>query len=211
MSAGKLLATAAGLIGVLVINEQAERRRFFRLQFDKFHETIKHDEGDERQMLRQKRELLCQELRERLPADLKPTFFDQGSYAMQTGIVPIDGDFDIDVGLVFECGSARFDSPVQAKTIIRDTLAIGARKVRIRRSCVTVQYSKQGDLHHHVDIAVYARAKDGGLLLAKGKEHSKQQLVFWEPSHPQRLLKLIRERYEGQRQSQFRRCIRYLK
>ena len=69
-------------------------------QFEDFHTAIKLDNDDEKATLREKRKVLIDALTANLDKDL-PGFetFNQGSYAMHTGVVPLDGNYDIDVGV----------------------------------------------------------------------------------------------------------------
>ena len=85
-------------------------------QFDDFHANLKLDEDDEKAKLREKRDTLLKTLRANLPADV-PVFesFHQGSYSMHTGVVPLDGNFDIDVGLIFDCQRDTYTDPVTLK------------------------------------------------------------------------------------------------
>ena len=63
--------------------------------FEDFHSKIKLDENDENAKLREKRDTLIKELREKLPNDvLSFSEFHQGSYSMNIGVVPLDGNFD---------------------------------------------------------------------------------------------------------------------
>ncbi len=181
-------------------------------QFEEFHRKIKLDEDDEKAKLREKRDTLLNELKERLP-DGTPSFesFHQGSYAMNTGTVPKDGDYDIDVGLVFDCKSDKYEDPVDLKKIVRDALTRANRTVDIRRPCVTVSYLREGVREYHVDLAIYVKRGDGLLDLAMGKEGSSADKRFWQVSDPQTLTSLIKNRFSGDDAFQFRRCVRYMK
>ena len=77
--------------------------------FNRFHDTIRRN-YDDSSILRGKRDLLLRDLREGLRRYAQnhnvkiPRFehFNQGSYAIGTGIEPLLGeDYDIDVGLNF--------------------------------------------------------------------------------------------------------------
>lgn len=213
MSAGlwKLAAVAAAtLFGV---HQAALSRRIGQLnrEFLNFHQRIRHEQFGEREILRDRREALTERLRQALPEDLRPSTFIQGSYAMQTGVKPMSGEFDIDIGLVLERDKAQFEGPVEAKRLVRDALKQGSRRVRLRRSCVTVEYSTAELGDYHVDIAVYAASKDGKLFLAKGKERSAPHLRLWQPADPEGLNSKVIEKFGGVDIGQFRRCIRYLK
>ena len=87
-------------------------------EFHTFHSNIKLGAYDENKTLRDKRDLLINELTEalkdeKIPGTDKPlTFkkFDQGSYAMNTGIKPKEDDYDIDVGIIFDITNDEYDS-----------------------------------------------------------------------------------------------------
>lgn len=205
------LAAAGGY--ALVKDHTASRERAAALQraFIRFHERIRHEQFGERDLLRERRETLESRLREALNPDLCPRLFPQGSYALQTGIKPVSGEFDIDLGLVLQCRRSDFANPIEAKQGVRDALRQGSRRVRIRRSCVTVEYTGRELGDHHVDIAAYVQEPDGKMYLAKGKEHSEARFVLWEPAAPEHLTKTLNSKFQGADLAQFRRCVRYLK
>jgi hypothetical protein len=182
-------------------------------QFEDFHARIKLDNDDEKAQLREKRETLLKALRTGLGKDV-PSFdnFNQGSYAMFTGVAPPDRNYDIDVGLVFDCNWDRYPDPVELKKKVRDALNSNGRTVSIRRSCVTVNYMRDGKPEYHVDLALYTKRHDNCLDLAKGKENSQADLRTWEASDPKELTKVICTAFaDPNRMAQYRRCIRYLK
>jgi hypothetical protein len=204
------------LVGGLVLWAVAYKRPKVGTQiqslFDCFHDVIKLDENDERRKLRAKREILLETLKNRLAAEsltFEPIL--QGSYAMRTGVVPKDGNYDIDVGLVFNCSPKRFPDPVKLKSLVRDALAEGNRTVNIRRSCVTVTYLRRGEPEYHVDLAVYVKQPNGSLLLGRGREFSGTEQREWVRAAPNELTQYVCARFDGEEQAQFRRCIRYLK
>lgn len=183
-------------------------------QFKTFHEAIKLAQYDENVTLRDERDAVLAALRTGLKkvfenkTDPTPTFtaFNQGSYAMNTGVKPLPGrEYDIDVGLEFALITDH--DPVNVKKWIRDALADYENGAEIRRSCVTV--FKDG---YHVDLAVYAHPRYMDTLhLAKGKENSGDAHRLWQISDPQGLKDLIANRFSGDDAKQFRRTIRYLK
>lgn len=196
--------------------------------FEAFHEAIKMGRFEHNQELRDKRDILRDRLRRRLPAVFDAAgeacprfdFRDQGSYSLGTGVLPLDGDVDIDQGLYFDVSVSDYPDPVVLKCRVRDALAghtrgDGSRPgVVIRRPCVTVRYHVQGQPLYHVDLAVYsagARHRDGKPRLAVGRERSADENCYWEPSEPLGLNRLIRERFEQPDIAQFRRIVRYLK
>ncbi|HZR01907.1 MAG TPA: nucleotidyltransferase [Burkholderiales bacterium] len=182
-------------------------------QFDEFHSQIRLDEDNEKAKLREKRETLLKALRANLPADV-PRFenFNQGSYSMHTGVVPLDGNYDIDVGLIFDCKRDKYPDPISLKSKVRDALDTHGRRVNIRRPCVTVNYMVGDVVDYHVDLAVYVKRDDGLLDLAKGRETSEQSKRVWEISDPKQLTSKICDAFQDEDElAQYRRCIRYMK
>ncbi|HQN64805.1 MAG TPA: nucleotidyltransferase [Methylophilus sp.] len=181
--------------------------------FEEFHSRIKLDNNDEKAKLREKRDTLINALKEKLDPSV-PSFekFDQGSYSMDTGMLPLDLNYDIDVGLIFDCKRDKYADPVDLKKKVRDALNSNGRTVTIRRSCVTVNYMRDGKPEYHVDLAIYAKRDDNNLDLAKGKENSGKEFRFWETSDPKGLTDKICGAFkEANELGQYRRCIRYLK
>lgn len=181
--------------------------------FEDFHSKIKLDEDDEKATLREKRKILLDALTKNLADDV-PKFedFNQGSYSMHTGVVPLDGNFDIDVGLIFDCKKDKYPDPVTLKKKIRDALDTHGRSVNIRRPCVTVNYMRGDEIAYHVDLAVYTKRDDGFLDIAKGKENSEADKRVWEQSDPKKLTNLICTAFTDTGDlAQYRRCIRYIK
>lgn len=182
-------------------------------QFEDFHANIKLDDDDEKAKLREKRDTLLKALRASLVDDV-PSFenFNQGSYSMHTGVVPLDRNYDIDVGLIFDCKRDKYPDPVSLKKKVRDALDSNGRTVAIRRPCVTVNYMRGKEIDYHVDLAVYVKRDDGLLDLAKGKENSGADYRVWEVSDPKKLTELICTAFKDAEQlAQYRRCIRYIK
>ena len=141
-------------------------------------------------------------------------FVDQGSYAMDTGVKPLDGDFDIDQGLYFLVSASTYDNPVVLKERVYEALDGHTNDVQLRRSCVTVFYSLEDEPVYHVDLPVYSDGSqnmDGKARLATGKRHSQPENRFWEISNPQKLAETIFERFTGEDRVQFRRIVRCLK
>jgi hypothetical protein len=152
-------------------------------QLIQFDEAIRLKRFDENATLREKRDAVLTRLRDQHNALRRqgvkvPVFdwFNQGSYQMGTGVTPADGDFDIDVGLRFDCTRADYSDPVALKNLVFNALDGHTQRVELRRSCVTVFYQRAGEPVYHVDLAVYAResALFGGdeLYIAKGKANS---------------------------------------
>ena len=182
-------------------------------QFDSFHLAIKLDEDDEKANLRDKRDTLLSALKAGLAKDVPAfTSFNQGSYSMHTGVLPLDGNYDIDVGLIFDCKRDKYPDPVDLKKKVRDALDTKGRTVVIRRPCVTVNYMRGDKVDYHVDLAVYVKRDDGLLDLAKGKENSDADHRIWEIADPKGLTAAICGAFSDDDElAQYRRCIRYMK
>ena len=181
--------------------------------FNDFHDTIKLSDIDENATLREKRDILLDKLKSKISSEAASyTHFNQGSYAMHTGINPDDDDFDIDVGLKFDVDKDDYPDPTVLKKWVKDALEGHTKSVEIKKPCVTVKYQRDGEAIYHVDFAIYAADNaDGKMYLARGKEFSDEENKFWEESDPQELIRLVREKFDGADAKQFRRVIRYLK
>jgi hypothetical protein len=179
--------------------------------FEEFNKKIKMD-YDELSELAEKRDIIVNKLKE---ADDLPRFeeFNQGSYAMFTGVKPLDKDYDIDVGLRFKVNKNEYD-PLKLKQkvyeILEDHTDYGAE---IKKPCVTVKYKKNGEIAYHVDLAIYAYEDkdntDSQLYLARGTNKDNKE---WEEADPIKLKDDIMGKWEDSEQrDQYRRIIRYMK
>lgn len=182
--------------------------------FEDFNKKIKMD-YDELSELAKKRDILLNKLsaNEDLPSFKK---LDQGSYAMYTGVEPLDKDYDIDVGLRFNVNKDDY-KPLELKEKIYDILKNHTEYgADIRQPCVTVKYKKDGELAYHIDLVVYAyEDKDdtnSQLYIARGKKYSSEDNKYWEEADPKKLTDTIMDKYidSGDR-DQYRRIIRYMK
>ena len=182
--------------------------------FEDFHEIIKLSDTEENQELREKRDIILNKLKEKKAADV-PTYtqFNQGSYAMGTGVKPINGEYDIDVGIRFDISKDDFPDPVTVKKWAYDALNGHTKDVKMKSPCVTVTYQKDGEAEFHVDLAIYAaKNSDGKLYLAKGKLNSNDENKYWEVSDPLGVIDKIKNySTDIEDRKQFRRIIRYLK
>lgn len=184
-------------------------------QFEEFNKKIKMD-YDENIELASKRDILVKKLRdnEDLPSF---TTINQGSYAMYTGVKPLDNkDYDIDVGLRFNVSKDEY-KPLELKEkvheILKDHTDYGAE---IKQPCVTVTYKKNGNIGYHVDLVLYSyedkNDTNSQMYLARGKKYSEEKNKKWEEADPIGLKDKIIDKFEdkGER-NQYRRIIRYLK
>lgn len=186
--------------------------------FEEFHDAIRlrsHHDNE----IAEKKKILLTKLRGFLERKFEeeglpiPTFesINQGSYAMDTGILPAkEGDYDIDVGLLFKIAKSDFD-PVTVKKWVLEALGDHTSDVQMKEPCVTVNYMDDGEVIYHVDLAVYSNNNlDGQTYLARGEESSDAASKKWELSQPQQLITLITQKFGGDG-AQFRRIIKYLK
>jgi hypothetical protein len=180
----------------------------FQTRFQRFHEAIKLGNTDENATLREKREAVLKRMRDK---GLTFTWLNQGSYAMGTGVVPVEADFDIDVGVIFT-GNARPADPLAVKQLVFDSVLGHTPNVEWRRHCIRVQYVKAGEATYHVDLPVYWKdCWSGALTLAVGKQHSGVGHKEWQEADPQGLVDRVTSHLVGEDRWQFRRVIRYLK
>jgi hypothetical protein len=178
-----------------------------------YHGQIRLGTYEEDKELRDKRDLLINNLKALLSGEKVPntqknltfTKLDQGSYAMRTGVKPLDNDYDIDVGVVFDINIDEYDSK-QLKTLVYDKLnEQHNRTVLYNRPCVTVPYATG----YHVDLPIYAK-NQGNMHIAWGKTHSNEHI--WYESDPEGLKSWIKDvSDDSEQRKQFRRCVRYLK
>ena len=188
-------------------------------QFLQFNNTISLN-FDKKTELKEKRDSIVSSLK---MCDKLPSFelYNQGSYAMHTGIEPISREnkrpeYDIDVGLIFNVNKDEID-PYEIKKIIYDK--INGRTdygAEIKKPCVTLTYKKNGEKGFHLDLVSYAyEDKDESnsqLYIAKGKSENDDNKT-WEISDPKGLVKYINEECisDPNERDQCRRIVRYLK
>lgn len=184
--------------------------------FNSFHDAIKLD-YDDNKGLRNKRDELLDILKENMPLDAGTfNIFHQGSYAMYTGIKSLDGgDYDIDVGLLFNITKDDYPNPITVKKWVYDALKKEYEQVEMKKPCVTVKFESndENERNYHVDFAVYADDEnDNDKYLAKGKLFSDPENRSWEESDPKTLVNDVKNHLsDSEERKQFRRTIRYLK
>jgi predicted nucleotidyltransferase len=183
-------------------------------QFITFNDTIKMGTYEENETLRDKRDLLINELRnsltdETIPGTDKPLTFskiDLGSYAMNTGVKPTSGHYDIDVGIIFDITNDEYDSNKLKKLVFDKLNKKHNRTVEFNKPCITVNYSSG----YHVDMAIYSKNNDKHHI-AWGKEFSTENRKWWI-ADPKGLKKWVSDAAnETEHKKQFRRIARFLK
>ncbi|BEO39374.1 hypothetical protein SMQE08_34620 [Serratia marcescens] len=180
-------------------------------QFETFHRTILfgYDSSEE---LRNRRDTLLTDLKRNISGDAPPyTTFTQGSYALDTGILPFGGNPDMDIGILFECSPSDYPDPLVLKKYVRDALSRHNRTVNIRRPCVTTTYYRDEIPLHHIDLAVYSVNSAGQTQIAWCRDNTLSTEREWRPSEAQELTEKINNKFSGRDHDQFRRCVRALK
>ncbi|MDF4203104.1 hypothetical protein PXD56_09065 [Maribacter sp. SA7] len=204
------------------MNEQIQK--CFRDFHDKIRIKDLNREEESNKILREKRDILLNDIKtyfDKKNKDKEPEekinfkWFNQGSYAMYTGVKPIDdGDFDIDVAIVLNLNKDDYSNSTTVKKWIFEALDTKAnRTVLWKKPCITVQYTKAGEEKYHVDFAIYAgENEDGKYYLARGKETSVTAEKRWDESSPKELKEKINNKFqESEERKQFKRIIKFLK
>lgn len=139
------------------------------------------------------------------------TTFLQGSYATDLSIVPLDGDYDIDVAVAIPYDTAP-DSPINPKKEILSVLEDrGLSGASIKRPCVTAQYLSGGKPKFHIDYPVY-RCNGDQYELAWGKPTSAEKDKKWSSGDPKGLVDWINySALDADEKRQYKRLVRYLK
>ncbi len=181
--------------------------------FISFHNKILLD-IDSNELLREKRDTLLQNLKDNINSDAPSyTTFHQGSYELSTGVNPLSGDPDMDIGIIFDCNPTDYPDPVVLKRYVKNALNRLNRTLRIRKPCVTVEYMKDGVRELHIDLAIYCTDSSGTTQLARGRESdpANNEHRYWEASEAKKLNKTILDAFNGTDREQWRRVVRYLK
>jgi hypothetical protein len=181
----------------------------FQSLFRRFHEAIQRKRSQEDAELREKRDRILKRLRD----NVKPTFepFNQGSYEMGTGVKPLNGDYDIDVGIRFNVDYQSHD-PMEVKGWVYKAVQEHTARVEWRRPCITVYYQESRKAIYHVDLAVFAKdPASSRLRLALGKENAAADHKQWQEDDRLGFMEDLERRYSGEDAGQLRRVVRYLK
>lgn len=144
--------------------------------------------------------------------------FLQGSLATHTGVIPLDGDYDIDRAIAITESSSP-DNPVAPKKITKKVLSEhGFRFPLVKNPCVTADYTSKP---LHIDYPIYRVDEFEGYQLAVGKENSDQAKKIWDSSDPKGLVNWITSNTNHQsfgldtlsheERRQFYRLVRYIK
>lgn len=138
-------------------------------EFNKFYRTSVVLSEIEQNELREKRKLNVKRLKEGLLEYNEENKKDykisedriQGSMAMHTIVQNDEGDYDIDVGIVFESSNLNGLGPLASRNMVADALKRKtkqfAEEPEVKTSCVRLKYTSTG---YHVDFAIFKREKD---------------------------------------------------
>jgi hypothetical protein len=170
--------------------------------FRKFDDKIKLHRYQENKELTRRGEIILDHLRANL--GVKHTFqpFWQGSYAIGTGVQPVNGDYDIDIGIEFNVYWEEHTA-VTVKGWVVDALKnlkpAGHLQpdVRWREPCITVFHQLGNEPKYHVDLAIMAK--------------DPRQDQKWEQDDRRSFIESLDRQFAGTDGEQFRRVIRYLK
>lgn len=180
-------------------------------EFDEFYKEIRiTDEADN---LREKRETLEGEIKEKLPKEFEDhgidinksdiRMFIQGSYKYNTTIV--SEIVDMDVAVMVPLDITVWTDPRKIKKYLRDSIDIPQRTVSIKEPCVRASYYESGMEYMHIDLPLYAKM-DRNVFLARGKENGDYK---WESADPEGLNDYLCDEINGN--DQMRRIICFIK
>jgi len=187
-------------------------------QFSKFEEKIQLTWFDSKlKEIREKDNSIQDDIRSAFKDNGYPVieFFQQGSYATQTCIEPLNegDDYDIDVGVVIDADNAP-DNPVEVKKTLRDVLIDrNLKNPKIKIPCVTAQYYEDGEKKFHLDYPIYKKDQSK-LYLAIGKEFSDEKIRKWESGDPKGLIDWVNNKsafFSEENYLQYKRLVRYMK
>jgi len=144
--------------------------------------------------------------------------FRQGSFATETAIKKLDGDFDVDRAIVIKDEDAPVNPVDCKKSIIEVLNNRGFKNPLIKTPCVTADYI---NLNLHIDYAVYSIDAENNYRVAIGKEYSKDENKEWMYSESKELINWVNgvkhcTAYFGavltnEERLQFKRLVRYIK
>lgn len=181
-------------------------------EFTDFYEEIRIDK--ETNALRDKREILEEDIKSKLPDILKDhnisvnrsdiRMIDQGSYKYNTTIS--DDIVDRDVAVIIPLDISVSSDPRKIKGYLRDTITIPARTVLFKEPCVRASYYENGEEWLHIDLPLYVQYENS-VYLARGKEFSGD--YSWESADPDGLNDYLCSQINGN--AQLRRVICFIK
>lgn len=189
----------------------------YQRYFSDFYRTIKADNINENDVLRDRIYMVKDNINEYLMKNALPNFqfFNLGSYAVNTAVKPVDGKYNVDLGICFDIMLEDYENyrdPIEVKKWIQYALESSADEVQITRYGVTAQYKNEGQAAQ-VNIAVYANnLEEDKYYIAMGKPYSMEENKMWQLSNPKDVMEKIVSHYTHiEHKEQFIRIISYLK
>lgn len=189
-------------------------------QYDTFHNNIKLTrESSEYKDAKEKDDNILPKIKAKFKENGYTVVdsFTQGSMAFHTGIIPLDGDYDIDRAVVIKEADAPED-PLDPKKTIKEVLSShGFKEPKVKMPCVTADYSGKPI---HIDYVTYSIDEDDEYLIAVGKENSKKENKIWDDTDPKGLIKWVGDNVDhkdflntltDEERRQFRHLVRYIK
>ena len=184
--------------------------------FNRFHDTIKLGRQDDAyKSARERDDSITKAIKEQFAENnyAVESSFIQGSFSTHTGIVSIDGDFDIDRGIVIADADAPANPVDPKKAALAVLEARGFQNAKIKKPCVVADYASEA---LHIDFPIYKRTTGGQHFLAIGKKNSDENNREWAPADPLGLIGWVNEDSHlgasaSKKHDQFRRIVRYMK
>lgn len=176
-------------------------------EFGTYHDTIALS-ASQKASLQQSRDAVRRRIRKHFIEKLEvtpPKFHAQGSYAMVTTVVPLDGEFDLDDGIYLqhldEHDSSKWPRAETVHGWIVDAVDGHTNEPPIdKATCVRLRYAGQ----YHLDLPSYATLNSDYLLAVKGD-------VQWRKTDPKAITDWFRDRVNKVHGEQLRRVVRFLK
>jgi hypothetical protein len=184
--------------------------------FDKFDKAIYlTSQSDGYKKAKEKNKGILKVIKEKFKEAGFPVIEDflQGSFPINTAIISLGDDYDIDQSIVISATNAPSD-PVLLKLVILDVLEKRSFiKRKVKMPCVTADYTS---INLHIDYTVYKKDINGNYKLAVGKVGSSDEIKEWSDSDTKGLLDwIVSTNGYGEnatnKRKQFKRLVRYMK
>lgn len=183
--------------------------------FNQFHDKIKLGRQDDAyKKARERDDSITKDVKAAFDKAGYPVIHDfiQGSLKTNTGVVPLEGDYDVDRALVIDSEDAP-ENPVDPKKEALEVLENrGFKNAKIKKPCVTADYAAD---NVHIDLVIYKKSNQQHFL-AVGKKNSGENNREWSRADPLGLIDWINDDSNygedaEEIRGQFRRLVRYLK
>lgn len=174
-------------------------------EFQTYHEKVALTSSREKDLRKARRALrnrIKSHFKEKLELQ-EPLFWEQGSFAMNTTVNPLEDEFDIDDGIYLQHLDKKDDSKWPTAEIVHKWLVNATdghtnEKPIDKRTCVRVRYSGE----YHVDLPSYAELNGEYRLAEKGVDK-------WPKSDPRAITDWFNDQVDAD--EQLLRLVRYFK